>query len=325
MDELMTLLALLNTSSSGKKTASNAGAQINFLTDPWVGVLAGGYDPLAGVEEAPARPLFDQIANDPDAPEAIGSVARAIAEGQPLYKVNRLIEEIQDTGGYRADELKAIANDLAQENEAYQKAVSKPKSDMFTKAGLPAYTERYSDRPELAPLDVGTRSAMEQLLAQSEALRGKASSGRATAGREAAAQERKYKKDVASGPDIEYSQNLSQYDTKSWKNPMNWLSNVAGVATREVSRTAEDILGMSKKPGPGAKPKTFNKNWGDLSDPEVRKRYLASVFAEQEANRLTKKAADLQGKAISSAEAQGRTPLMDMLASRLLASRMIGS
>jgi hypothetical protein len=138
----MSFLPLLNASKSGKTTAGNLGSMMDYLTNPWLGVLTGGYDPLAGVQgQAASRPLFDQIANDPNAPEAIGSIARSIADGEPMYKVNRMIEELPDTGGYTRDELRSLANDLSSENASYQKSLT-TKTDMFTKAGLPALTER---------------------------------------------------------------------------------------------------------------------------------------------------------------------------------------
>lgn len=332
---IIQILSLLNTSAAGKKQAGNIGSMIDFLSDPWLGVLTGGYDPLSGVESQASRPLMDQIANDPDAPPIVGSIARAIAEGQPIYKVNRLIRDTQDRGGYGEPELKAIAADLASEDAAYRKA-SSSKSDMFSKAGLPAFTERYSDRPELAPLSADTQSEMQRLFAQASKLKSESESGRKK-GKETAASEKKQFKDVAADyadkprlvdpkTGIEYTQSLSANVKRGdWKNPLNWLPNIVNTATQAGSRTVEDVLGMSKKPGTGGKPKSYSASFGDLSKKKNLENYLRTVGAEQEANRLAKQAEDLRGQAIAAAEAQGRTPLMDMLATRILASRLMGA
>lgn len=333
--EVLQILSLLNTSAAGKKTSGNIGSMIDFLSDPWLGVLTGGYDPLSGVQSQASRPLMDQIANDANAPEIVGAVARAVAEGQPIYKINKMIRDSQDRGGYTEQDLKSLASDLASEDAAYQKA-SSSKSDIFSKAGLPAFTERYSDRPELAPLDDATRSEMQRLLAQSAKLKSQSESGRAT-GKSAATAEQKMFKDVAASyqdkprlvdpkTGTEYTQSLSEnFKRKDWKNPLNWLTNITNTVVQAGSRTAEDVLGMSKKAGPGGRPKTFSSSFGDLSKKKNLENYLRTVGAEQEANRLAKEAADLQGQAIVSAEAQGRTPLMDMLAQRILASRLMGA
>lgn len=334
--DLMGLLALLNTSASGKKQSGNIESMIDYLMNPWLGVMSGGYDPLAGVSTPPARYKMDQIAADPEAPAALKSVAASISQGVPLYRVLVDIDALPDKGGMTGDELKSIAKQLDSEQQQFVEAQSKPGSDMFSKAGLPALTERYSDRPELAPLSTETMSQMQRLLAQSQKLRTQGEAGQKR-GKQVASAEQKAFKDVAASyvdnpkmvdpkTGIEYTQNLSKnFDRGTWWNPLNWGENIVNTGVQALSRTAEDILGMSKNPGEGKKPKTYNKNWGDLSKKENLNRYLQAQAALQESNRLAAEAGRTQAKAVAKGEAQGRTPLMDMLAQRILASRLMGA
>jgi len=177
---------------------------------------------------------------------------------------------------------------------------------------------------------------MRKLLAQASKLRTESEGGKAR-GKSTAAMEKKGFKDVASSFEdnpklvdpktgVEYTQDLSEnFKRGDWKNPGNWLPNITNTIVQAGSRTLEDVLGMSKKPGKGGQPKSFSSSFGDLSKKKNLENYLRTVGAEQEANRLAKQAMDLQYQAIADAESQGRTPLMDMLAQRILASRMMGA
>jgi len=341
----MGLLALLNTSASGKKQSGNIESMIDYLMDPWLGVLTGGYDPLAGVQSGASRPLMDQIANDPEAPEIVGSIARAVAEGQPGYKINKMIRDTTDRGQYTEQELKSLASDLLQEDAAFKKA-STSGTDIFTKAGLPAITERYSDRPELAPLSLETGQAISGLVNQSDELRRQYELLAGTAKRNAAGYKKptSYEqafKDVMEA-EAAYKLATEKVPTKDkpaaniTENPFgvtygddgvsmtpNTPENMRKLATKELARlkSARKTLAATPK---DRKP-AFNENWGDLNDPATVKRYLQAQATLQESNRLAAEAGRTQSKAIAKGEAEGRTPLMDMLAQRILASRLMGA
>ena len=342
---ILQVLSLLNTSAAGKKQAGNIGSMMDYLTDPWLGVLTGGYDPLSGVQSGASRPLMDQIASDPSAPEIVGSIARAVAEGQPEYKIRQMIRNTTDRGEFTEEELRSLASDLLQENASFQKA-SSTKTDMFTKAGLPAFTERYSDRPELAPLSAETRQAMGDLTSRAGNLEREYANMLATAQREAAG----YKKPMSRAQAEEdvrqaeagYKMATEKIPTK--ENPVaNITENPFGITygdngvsmtpntPKNMKKLADKALADLKKAKkilaatPKDKKAAFNKTWGDFNDPAVVSRYLQAQGKIQEANRLRAGAEGLATQAIAQGEAQGRTPLMDMLATRILASRLMGA
>lgn len=344
---IIQVLSLLNTSAAGKKQAGNIGSMIDFLADPWLGVLTGGYDPLAGVQQnVPSRYRMDQIANDPEAPDALKSVASSIAQGVPIYQVLREIDAVGDTGGFTRDELKSFARELDSEQQQFMKASSQGGSDMFSKAGLPSITERYSDRPELAPLSADTQLEMRRLLSQAGEAERRAELGRQAAGRAPKPKKglsyEQAKKEMESAG-AAYKLATEKVPTKDrpaaniTENPFGVTYGDDGVSMtpntpENMSRLAEEarvryekakkVLAATPK---NPKKAAISKTWGDLNDPENLKRYFASTGAQQKANYLRSQAQDLQSQAIAGAEAQGRTPLMDMLANRILASRLMGA
>lgn len=347
---ILQILPLLNASAAGKKQAGNIGSMINFMSDPWLGVLTGGYDPLSAVGgmNVPQRYRMDQIVNDPNAPEILKSVASSIAQGVPLYQVLREIDVVGGGGDYTTDELKSFARELDSEQQQFVQAQSKGGTDMFSKAGLPSITERYSDRPELAPLSRDTQLEMQKLLSQAEELRRKGELGRQAASRvpkvkpglsyedavkqmEAAGAAYKLASEKipsASRPAANITEN--PFGVTYGADGLSMTPNTPEAMSRLASEAkvkfenAKKVLAAMPKPGTGKKP-AISKTWGDLSDPENLKRYFAATGAEQKANYLASQAKQIQAKAIAKGEAQGRTPLMDMLATRILASRLMGA
>jgi hypothetical protein len=345
-EDLMGLLALLNTSASGKKQSGNIESMIDYLMNPWLGVMTGGYDPLSSVSTPPARYKMDQIAADPEAPAALKSIAASISQGVPLYRVLVDIDSLPDKGGMTGDELKSIAKQLDSEQQQFVQAQSKPASDIFSKAGLPAMTERYSDRPELAPLSLETGQAISGLVNQSDELRRQYELLAGTAKRNAAGYKKptSYEQALKDVTEAEAAYKLAteKVPTKDkpaaniTENPFgvtygddgvsmtpNTPENMRKLATKELARlkSAKKTLAATPK---DRKP-AFNENWGDLNDPATVKRYLQAQATLQESNRLAAEAGRTQSKAIAKGEAEGRTPLMDMLAQRILASRLMGA
>jgi hypothetical protein len=346
LSSLISLLPLLNTSKSGKATAGNLSSMMDYLTSPWLGVLTGGYDPLSSVPAAPSRYQMDQIANDPNAPTALKSIAASISQGVPLYQVLKEIDSLPDKSGYTSEELKTVARQLGSEQQQFVESQSKAGTDIFTKAGLPAFTERYSDRPELAPLAPETRRQMESLTGEAGGLQREYLNMLATAQREAAG----YKKPTSRAQaeeavrQAEAGYRMAMEKIPTEKNPVaNITENPFGVTYGDngVSMTPNTPANMQKLAAkalsdlnkakkilaatPKDKTPAFNKTWGDFNDPKVVARYLEAQGKIQKANRLKTAASDIQSRAIAQGEAQGRTPLMDMLANRILASRLMGA
>jgi hypothetical protein len=217
---------------------------------------------------------------------------------------------------------------------------------MFTKAGLPALTERYSDRPELAPLSADTRKAIGDLTTKAgglerEYLNMLASAQRAAAGYKKPASRAQAEEDVRQA-EAGYKMAMEKVPTS--ENPVaNITENPFGITygdngvsmtpntPKNMEKLAAKALADLKKAKkvlaatPKDRPVAFNKNWGDFNDPNTVANYLQAQGKIQEASRLKSDAAGLQAQAIAQGEAGGRTPLMDMLATRILASRLMGA
>jgi hypothetical protein len=177
-DFLSVLLPYILGNKKSKANTSGMAAGINFLTDPWLGVLTGTYDPLSQnqQQDVPDLTVYNDIVNDPNADKAALRIAQAIVEeNQPQYKVSKEIDNMVPSDVYTTDDLKSLAQDLFREKESRNKAMSSSKgNDMFAKAGLPNITEQYSDNPDLAPFDPVARKYMSDLAQQAGSLRSQA-------------------------------------------------------------------------------------------------------------------------------------------------------
>lgn len=362
------LLQMMLLSKQGKSNMGDMSSMINFLDNPWLGILTGSYDPLSqqSQQDIPTSETYDYIANDPNSPLALKRVAQMVVEENlPVHVVKNEIKNMKIDGGYSTDELNDVANKLVSERADVAKAKdSSAKSNMFSKAGFPNYTEQYSDNPELAPFDPEARKYMSSLSDQASSLRGQADfDTRNIAGqnKKLAAQNlnaeqiqkllKQNAKEMLRGPNVNSrisKENLSRmlpFQTigRIFDNPFNndepffskkgTLLDKSGRGANEqqvkdnqkkekqLKSQLAKAKAYEKKYGKGSKA-PVNEVYGDLRDPANLAKYFEIQSKIQTANQLERQAKEYGGSVISKAEQQGRTPFMDQLTQRMLATRL---
>lgn len=363
------LLQMMLLSKQGKSNMGDMSSMINFLDNPWLGILTGSYDPLSQQqqqEDIPSSPNYDYIASDPNSPLTVKRVAQMVVEeGLPIHVVQNEIKGMRNEGGYGQDELKSLANTLVSERANVAKAKeSSAKSNMFSKAGFPNYTEQYSDNPELAPFNPEARKYMSTLAQQASSLRGQAdfdTRKNARQNEKLAAQNlnaeeiqkllKQNAKEMLRGPNKNSrisKENLSRmlpFQTigRIFDNPFNndepffskkgTLLDKSGRGANEqqvkdyqkkekqLKSQLAKAKAYEKKYGKGSKA-PVNEVYGDLRDPENLAKYFEIQSKIQTANQLERQAKEYGGSVISNAEQQGRTPFMDQLTQRMLATRL---
>lgn len=90
---------------------------------------------------------------------------------------------------------------------------------------------------------------------------------------------------------------------------------------KELKSALAKAQSYEKKHGKGSKA-PINEVYGDLRDPNNLAKYFEIQSKIQTANQLERQAKEYGGSVISNAEQQGRTPFMDQLTQRMLATRL---
>jgi len=332
--DINTLLALMG--GMGKKSKSNLtgmSSMLNFFDNPMVGLLTGSFDPLSqqDQQDVPTMDTYDIIANNPEESKSVLEIARQIVdEGKPYFQVSHFIDNnLADFGGYLPEELKNIAKTLDSEKKARDTALSKNKNtNMFSKAGLPNVTEQYSDNPSLVKFNSSANNYTSSLIDQAYSLFSQAE------------QQKKNSKFKGRGSTTGYNQQdllnamrKAGFDkkTEQYKTASNLKADENGLIAGANLDTVKGLVGdqfKTKRDLRNLKPKTVGpkagqKEYGDLSDPETLANYFAIQSKIQSGNQLARKAREYKGGLINQAESQGRTPLMDTLAKRMMQIRSI--
>lgn len=239
---------------------------------------------------------------------------------------------------------------------------SSAKSNMFSKAGFSNYTEQYSDNPELAPFDPEARKYMSTLSNQASSMRGEAESAirnmsgqnKKIAGQNLNSEQiqkllKQNAKEMLRGPNVNSrisKENLSRMLPsigRIFDNPFNNdepFFSIKGTLLDKSGRGANEqqvkdnqkkdkqlksqlakAKAYEKKHGKGSKA-PVNEVYGDLRDPQNLAKYFEIQSKIQTANQLERQAKKYGGSVISKAEQQGRTPFMDQLTQRMLATRL---
>jgi len=362
------LIQMMLLSKQGKNNMGDMSSMVNFLDNPWLGILTGSYDPLSQQqqEDVPASETYDYIASDPNSPLALKRVAQMVVEENlPVHVVKNEIKNMKIDGGYSQDELNDVANKLVSERADVAKAKSSSaKNNMFSKAGFSDYTEQYSDNPELAPFNPEARNYMSSLAQQVASLRGQADfDTKNIAGQNKKLAEQNLNaediqkllkqnaKEMLRGPNKNSrisKDNLSRmlpFQTigRIFDNPFNNdepFFSLKGTLLDKSGRGANEqqvkdamkkekqlkselakAKAYEKKYGKGSKA-PVNEVYGDLRDPKNLAKYFEIQSKIQTANQLERQAKEYGGSIISNAEQQGRTPFMDQLTQRMLATRL---
>jgi hypothetical protein len=362
------LIQMMLLSKQGKNNMGDMSSMVNFLDNPWLGILTGSYDPLTQQQQqdVPASETYDYIASDPNSPLALKRVAQMIVEENlPVHVVKNEIKNMKIDGGYNQDDLNEVANKLVSERADVAKAKnSSAKNNMFSKAGFSDYTEQYSDNPELAPFNPEARNYMSSLAQQASSLRGQADfdtkniagQNKKLAGQNLNAEQiqkllKQNAKEMLRGPNANSrisKENLSRmlpFQTigRIFDNPFNndepffskkgTLLDKSGRGAneqqvkdsmkkeKELKSQLAKAKAYEKKYGKGSKA-PVNEVYGDLRDPKNLAKYFEIQSKIQTANQLERQAKEYGGSVISNAEQQGRTPFMDQLTQRMLATRL---
>lgn len=183
MDEsTMQILQMIAALTSGKNGASRSDLE-KVITSPLIGLLTGGYDPMALVPRGgEGGELWSRYSQTQD-PE-LQSIIETIRSGGDKYQVERAVDEIYDSGG-KFDELgamlperiKSLAEDLRKEYQQGPKGGGGLASQ-FQEWGLANPLEQYTS--ETAPLTTQgaqLRSMMAQRMADMEAQSAEARKG----------------------------------------------------------------------------------------------------------------------------------------------------
>ena len=363
------LIQMMLLSKQGKNNMGDMSSMVNFLDNPWLGILTGSYDPLSQQqqEDVPASETYDYIASDPNSPLALKRVAQMVVEENlPVHVVKNEIKNMKIDGGYSQDELNDVANKLVSERADVAKAKSSSaKNNMFSKAGFSDYTEQYSDNPELAPFNPEARNYMSSLAQQVASLRGQADfdtkniagQNKKLAGQNLNADQikalmKQTAKQRGKGTTSRFDGLLDDMlpfgvIQKVFDNPFNnegpffslegtgldrsGKNELRGKNTdvmksqikkeKELKSALAKAQSYEKKYGKGSKA-PINEVYGDLRDPKNLAKYFEIQSKIQTANQLERQAKEYGGSIISNAEQQGRTPFMDQLTQRMLATRL---
>jgi hypothetical protein len=339
MNNLLALMAEM--SKKGKSNLTGMSSMVNFMDNPFIGMLTGTYNPLSQQSQVniPESVLYNDIVNDPNAPLTLKRVAQGIVEeGQPVLKIQNEINSMVDDGMYSKDELKSWATQLAAEKADVDRAKnSASNNSVLGKAGFSEYTDQYSDNPDIAPFDEQTRGYISNLKDLASKSRAKGESlGKGFA--ETSGSGYDPKNIIAN---IMQRGGLQAVDlpgrlTKSFAEAKK---NESGLIDKATAIKLVNEMGSNRDPkkqkavkeklfkvisSSDLKPytKTSKGQFGDLNNPKNLAKYFEWQSAVQSANQLEKQANDYRDTTIAKAEKSGRTPAMDEMAQRMLAIRL---
>jgi hypothetical protein len=329
--DINSLLAMALMGKKGKSNLSGMSSMLNFFDNPMVGLLTGSFDPLSQQQQdIPTMDTYDNIANNPNESKSVLEIAKQIVdEGKPYFQVAHFIDNnLADFGGYLPEELKNIAKTLDSEKKARDKAMSKTKTDIFSKAGLPNVTEKYSDNPDLVKFNPVANDYVSGLIDQASSLMSQADQLKKSGSFKGRQSTTGY-----SQKDLLSAMKKSGFDskTKQYQTASSLKPDEHGLITGANLDTVKSLLGdqfktdydLRKLKPKTIGPKASQKEYGDLSDPEALANYFAIQSKIQSANKLATKASDYKSGIVNQAEAKGQTPLMDTLAKRMMQIRAI--
>ena len=339
MNNLLAMMAGIG--KKGKSNLSGMSSMMNYMDNPFIGMLTGTYNPLSQQSQAniPESKLYNNIIGDPNAPLTLKRVAQGIVEeGQPVLKIQNEINSMVDDGVYSKDELKSWASQLAAEKADVDRAKHSASSNsVLGKAGISEYTDQYSDNPDLAPFDQQTRdyiSNVKDLASKSRAKGdslGKGFADTVYTGYDPKNLIAEFGRRGALLPS-DLPGRLYKSFAEAKKNDLGLIDKATAIKLvnemgsdrdpKKQKAVKERLFKVISSTDPKTKTRTNKQQFGDLNNPKNLAKYFEWQSAVQSANQLEKQANDYRDTTIAKAEKTGRTPAMDEMANRMLAIRL---